>query len=73
MMRCVKYKSQHDELTRKLNEKISTDLSKFQKTIDDIFKQKQIRQHEYFIQKIEENRNRQLKYKIRRLNECYGT
>ena len=45
---------QQDELTRKLNEKISADLSKFQKTMDEIFKQKQIRQHEYFIQKIKE-------------------
>ena len=32
--------AQQDELTRKLNEKISGDLSKFQKTMDDIFKQK---------------------------------
>ncbi len=46
--------AQQDELTRKLNEKISADLSKFQKTIADIFKQKQIRQREYFIQKIKE-------------------
>ena len=46
--------AQQDELTRKLNEKISDDLSKFQKTMDDIFKQKQIRQREYFIQKIKE-------------------
>ena len=46
--------AQQDELTRKLNEKISGDLSKFQKTMDDIFKQKQIRQREYFIQKIKE-------------------
>jgi|SRR6476660_8687495 hypothetical protein len=46
--------AQQDELTRKLNEKISGDLNKFQKTMDDIFKQKQIRQREYFIQKIKE-------------------
>ena len=46
--------AQQDELTRKLNEKISGDLSKFQKTMDDMFKQKQIRQREYFIQKIKE-------------------
>ncbi|MGA9150368.1 MAG: hypothetical protein WBZ36_07315, partial [Candidatus Nitrosopolaris sp.] len=30
------------------------DLSKFQKTMEDIFKQKQISQREYFIQKIKE-------------------
>jgi hypothetical protein len=47
-------KAQQDELSRKLNEKISGDLSKFQKTMDDIFKQKQISQREYFIQKIKE-------------------
>jgi hypothetical protein len=46
--------AQQDELTRKLTEKISDDLSKFQKTMDDIFKQKQISQREYFIQKIKE-------------------
>ena len=44
--------AQQDELSRKLTEKISDDLSKFQKTMDDIFKQKQISQSEYFIQKI---------------------
>jgi hypothetical protein len=46
--------AQQDELSRKLNEKTSGDLSKFQKTMDDIFKQKQIIQREYFIQKIKE-------------------
>jgi hypothetical protein len=46
--------AQQDELSRKLTEKISGDLSKFQKTMDDIFKQKQIIQREYFIQKIKE-------------------
>jgi archaellum component FlaC len=46
--------AQQDELSRKLTEKISDDLSKFQKTMDDIFKQKQISQREYFIQKIKE-------------------
>ena len=61
-MMCISYimtndemreiQAQQDELTRKLNEKISVDLSKFQKTMDEIFKQKQIRQREYFIQKI---------------------
>jgi hypothetical protein len=59
-MMCISYimtndemreiQAQQDELTRKLNEKISADLSKFQKTMDEIFKQKQIRQREYFIQ-----------------------
>ena len=57
MMRCVKYKHNKIiliQLSRKLTEKISDDLSKFQKTMDDIFKQKQINQREYFIQKIKE-------------------
>jgi predicted nuclease with TOPRIM domain len=49
-----KIQVQQDELSRKLTEKISDDLSKFQKTMDDIFKQKQISQREYFIQKIKE-------------------
>jgi predicted nucleic acid-binding Zn-ribbon protein len=48
--------AQQDELSRKLTEKISDDLSKIQKTMDDIFKQKQISQCEYFIQKIKEER-----------------
>ena len=55
MMRCVKYK--HNKMNcrrRKLTEKIFDDLSKFQKIMDDIFKQKQISQREYFIQKIKE-------------------
>jgi hypothetical protein len=34
-----KIQAQQDELNRKLNEKISDDLSKFQKAMDDIFKQ----------------------------------
>jgi hypothetical protein len=46
--------AQQDELSRKLNEKISDDLSKFQKAMDDIFRQKQISQRGYFIQKIKE-------------------
>jgi uridine kinase len=46
--------AQQDELNRKLNEKISDDLSKFQKAMDDIFKQKQVSQQKYFIQKIKE-------------------
>ena len=46
--------AQQDELSRKLTEKISDDLTKFQKTMDDIFKQKQISQRVYFIQKIKE-------------------
>ena len=49
-----KIQAQQDELNRKLNEKISDDLSKFQKTMDDIFKQKQVSQQKYFIQKIKE-------------------
>jgi DNA-directed RNA polymerase subunit L len=46
--------AQQDELNRKLNEKISDDLNKFQKAMDDIFKQKQVSQQKYFIQKIKE-------------------
>jgi hypothetical protein len=44
--------AQQDELSRKLTEKISDDF--FQKTMEDIFKQNQISQREYFIQKIKE-------------------
>jgi len=47
-------KAQQDELSRKLNEKISGDLDKFQKAMDDIFKQKQVSQRKYFIEKIKE-------------------
>jgi hypothetical protein len=46
--------AQQDELTRKFNEKISGDLSKFQKQWTIYLSKKQIRQHEYFIQKIKE-------------------
>jgi uridine kinase len=49
-----KLQTQQDELNRKLNEKISVDLSKFQHAMDDIFKQKQVSQRKYFIQKIRE-------------------
>jgi hypothetical protein len=55
--------AQQDELNRKLTEKISDDLSKFQKTMDDIFKQKQISQREYFIQKIKEQEHADLNIK----------
>ena len=47
-------KAQQDELSRKLNEKISGDLDKFQKAMDDIFKQKQVSQCKYLIEKIKE-------------------
>jgi hypothetical protein len=47
-------KAQQDELSRKLNEKISGDLDKFQKAMDDIFKQKQVSQRKYLIEKIKE-------------------
>jgi hypothetical protein len=49
-----KIQSQQNELNRKLNEKISGDLSNFQKTMNDILKQKQVSQRKYFIQKITE-------------------
>ena len=49
-----KIQSQQNELNRKLNEKISGDLSNFQKTMNDILKQKQVSQRKYFIQKIKE-------------------
>lgn len=45
---------QQDELNRKLNEKISDDLNKFQITMGDILKQKQVSQRKYFIEKIRE-------------------
>ena len=66
--------AQQDELSRKLNEKISDDLSKFQKTMDDIFKQKQISQREYFIQKIkEEQEHADLNIKSGDLMARYGS
>jgi hypothetical protein len=46
--------AQQDELSRKLNEKISGDLNKFQSAMNDIFKQKQVSQRKYFIEKIKE-------------------
>jgi hypothetical protein len=46
--------AQQEELSRKLNEKISGDLDKFQKAMGDIFKQKQVSQRKYFIEKIKE-------------------
>jgi hypothetical protein len=39
-----KIQAQQVELNRKLNEKISGDLSNFQRTISDILKQKQVSQ-----------------------------
>jgi hypothetical protein len=36
--------AQQEQLSRKLNEKISGDLDKFQKAMGDIFKQKQVSQ-----------------------------
>ena len=53
-----KIQSQQNELNRKLNEKISGDLNKFQKAMDDIFKQKQVSQRKYFIEKIKEDGSR---------------
>jgi hypothetical protein len=50
--------AQQGELNRKLNEKISGDLNKFQKVRDDIFKQKQVSQRKYFIEKIKEDGSR---------------
>jgi uncharacterized protein (DUF885 family) len=47
-------KAQQDELSRKLNEKISGDLDKFQKAMDNIFKHKQISHRKYLIEKIKE-------------------
>jgi hypothetical protein len=50
--------AQQDELSRKLTEKISDDLSKFQKTMEDIFKQKQVNANISF-RKSKKNRNMQ--------------
>jgi len=49
-----KIQAQQSELNRKLNEKISGDLSNFQRTMNDILKQKQVSQRKYFIEKIRE-------------------
>ena len=49
-----KIQTQQNELNRKLNEKISDDLNNFQKTMNDILKQKQVSQRKYFIEKIRE-------------------
>jgi hypothetical protein len=50
----AKLRTKQDELHRKLNERISTDLSKFQQATTDILKQQRINQHKYFIEKIKE-------------------
>ena len=47
-------RTKQDELDRKLNERISTDLSKFQQATTDILKQQRINQHTYLIEKIKE-------------------
>jgi CRISPR/Cas system CMR subunit Cmr6 (Cas7 group RAMP superfamily) len=49
-----KIQTQQNELNQKLNEKISDDLNNFQKTMNDILKQKQVSQRKYFIEKIRE-------------------
>jgi hypothetical protein len=50
----AKVRTKQDELNRKLNERISTDLSKFQQATTDILKQQRINQHSYLIEKIKE-------------------
>jgi hypothetical protein len=50
----VRLRSKQDELNRKLKEKISTDLGKFQQATTDILKQQQINQRKYLIEKIKE-------------------
>jgi hypothetical protein len=50
----VRLRTKQDELNRKLNEKISTDLSKFQQATTDILKQQRINQRKYLIEKIKE-------------------
>jgi hypothetical protein len=50
----AKIRTRQDELNRKLNEKISTDLSKFQQATTDILKQQRINQQSYLIEKIKE-------------------
>jgi hypothetical protein len=49
-----KIQAQQNELNQQLNEKISDDLNNFQKTMNDILKQKQVSQRKYFIEKIRE-------------------
>jgi hypothetical protein len=50
----ARLRTKQDELNRKLNERISTDLSKFQQATTDILKQRQINQRKYLIEKIKE-------------------
>jgi flagellar capping protein FliD len=50
----TRLRTKQDELNRKLNEKISTDLSKFQQATTDILKQQRINQRKYLIEKIKE-------------------
>jgi hypothetical protein len=50
----TRIRTKQDELNRKLNERISTDLGKFQQATTDILKQQRINQHKYLIEKIKE-------------------
>lgn len=50
----TRIRTKQDELNRKLNERISTDLTKFQQATTDILKQQRINQHHYLIEKIKE-------------------
>jgi hypothetical protein len=54
----AKVRTKQDELNRKLNERISTDLSKFQQATTDILKQQRINQHKYLIEKIKEEQEK---------------
>lgn len=50
----AKVRTKQDELNRKLNERISTDLSKFQQATTDILKQQRVNQRKYLVEKIQE-------------------
>lgn len=50
----AKVRTKQDELNRKLNERISTDLSKFQQATTDILKQQRVNQRKYLVEKIKE-------------------
>lgn len=50
----TRIRTKQDELNRKLNERISTDLGKFQQATTDILKQQRINQQSYLIEKIKE-------------------
>jgi hypothetical protein len=54
----AKIRTKQDELNRKLDDRISADLSKFQQTATDILKQQRINQHNYLIEKIKEEQER---------------